>query len=134
MLGFVARPTEQISVAQGLFSVGPGARPEPTRARHSLKIPTATSAFLYLWRLWRQAINPPEMGKSLGDGPLRPEEIPPSTSQIRTLFRDELRFISIYIQMVGTRPQVLGGGEGSGHAFLYVLRDLASHIRRPIQQ
>ena len=28
----------------------------------------------------------------------------------------------------------LGGGEGSGHAFLYVLRDLASHIRRPIQQ
>ena len=28
----------------------------------------------------------------------------------------------------------LGGGEGSGHAFLYVLRDLASHIHRPIQQ
>ena len=28
--------------------------------------------------------------------------------------------------MVGTRPQVLGGGERSGHAFLYILRDLAN--------
>ena len=36
--------------------------------------------------------------------------------------------------MVGTRPKSFVGGEESGHAVLYVLRDLASHIRRPIQQ
>ena len=38
-------------------------------------IVAAPSAFPFLGRLRRQAINPPEGGNSLGDGPLRPEEI-----------------------------------------------------------
>ena len=58
------------------------------------------------------------------------------TSNVCILFQQMKDwFISIYIQMVGTRPQVFwGGGEGIGHAILYVLRNLASHIRRHIQQ
>ena len=35
----------------------------------------------------------------------------------------------------GTRPCGFGGGEGSGHAIaVFSMGNLASHIRRPIQQ
>ena len=35
----------------------------------------------------------------------------------------------------GTRPFGFGGGEGSGHALIiFSMGNLASHIRRPIQQ
>ena len=50
--------------------------PEPTRARHFLKIPTAPSAFPLLGapQAPGNKPNPPEGGKSLGDGPLRPKK------------------------------------------------------------
>ena len=45
---FRAPPNGQVW-HKAFFQVGPGARPEPTRAQHFLKIPTALSVFPLLW-------------------------------------------------------------------------------------
>ena len=58
-------------MAQGLFMVGPGAGPYPTRIRQVPKMPSAPSAFPLLGA--PQALgdkpNPPEGGKSQGGRP-----------------------------------------------------------------
>ena len=74
-LVFIDASYQRTNMAQGDFKVGPVARPKPTRVQQGQK---------YLRPRWHspfwgasgaRQLTPPEGGKSLGDGPLRPEEI-----------------------------------------------------------
>ncbi len=75
---FVGRPTLRASMAQGLFQVGRGAGPQPTRARSSQKCLRPLRHSPYQGRLRRRAINQtsPKGVKAWGEGPLRPQENP----------------------------------------------------------
>ena len=66
------RPTNARIWHKAVFKVGPVAGRKPTRVRQGQKYrrPRRHSPFGA-----PQAITPPEGGKRLGDGPLRPEEI-----------------------------------------------------------
>ena len=68
------RPTNARIWHKAIFKVGPVAGPKPTRVRQGQKYlrPRRHSPF---WRASGNKPNPPERGKSLGDGPLRPKEI-----------------------------------------------------------
>ena len=72
---FIDSSHQRSNMVQGRFQGGSGRRAEAHTRPARPKIPSAPSAFPFLGRLRRQAINPtPRRGKSLGDFPLRPEE------------------------------------------------------------